>query len=104
MLSGIPRRETGGKCGSTFIDRNFIAWMTQNFGDAFTSVPRNRRGPGSSFMNAFETAKKNFGSPDAASPAIEIGPIRMNAPDSDCYDRDERMVLLPRYERVLRGL
>lgn len=45
---------TGGKCGSTYIDREFIKWMTGKFGPAYTSVSWDKRGPASRFMKDFE--------------------------------------------------
>ncbi|ORY07257.1 hypothetical protein BCR34DRAFT_603919 [Clohesyomyces aquaticus] len=51
----------GGKCGSTYIDRLFLQWVTATFGAAFTSLPFEKRGPGSQFMNQFENHKRDFG-------------------------------------------
>ncbi|KAK3362432.1 hypothetical protein B0T25DRAFT_575175 [Lasiosphaeria hispida] len=44
----------GGKCGSTYIDRNFLMLMARRFGQAFEDVPMKRKGPGSEFMKCFE--------------------------------------------------
>ena len=51
----------GGKCGGTYIDRNLHKLLAQRFGRAFTSLPPERIGPGSRFMNEFESKKRNFG-------------------------------------------
>jgi hypothetical protein len=87
---------TGGKCGATSIDRNFVRWMTQKFGTAYTSLDMKKRGPGSLFMNSFESEKRNFGS-TGNDRALEIGPIEMEVPYSIFYDDDEQFVKLSRY-------
>ncbi|KAL2673962.1 hypothetical protein Neosp_012408 [[Neocosmospora] mangrovei] len=50
----------GGKCGGTFVDRNFRALMERRFGEAFTSLDPEMTGPGSHFMDQFEMAKRDF--------------------------------------------
>ncbi|KAJ4317355.1 hypothetical protein N0V84_007412 [Fusarium piperis] len=50
----------GGKCGGTFVDRNFHALMEKRFGKAFTSLDPEMTGPGSHFMDQFEMAKRDF--------------------------------------------
>ncbi|KAI8654020.1 hypothetical protein NCS56_01358000 [Fusarium sp. Ph1] len=50
----------GGKCGGTFVDRNFHAHMEKHFGEAFTSLDPEMTGPGSRFMDQFEMAKRDF--------------------------------------------
>ncbi|KAK2733112.1 hypothetical protein FQN57_002304 [Myotisia sp. PD_48] len=87
----------GGKCGSTYIDRNFNRWMTETFGDDFTSVPMRLRGPGSRFMNSFESAKRNFGGSNDDR-GVEVGPIRMDAGASVHYDDDDLVVKLSKYD------
>jgi hypothetical protein len=83
----------GGKCGSTYIDRNFFNLMTRRFGSAFEDVPPRRRGPGSGFMASFEKAKQSFGSSENDS--YEIHPIHMQGElDEDHYDEDEAAVIL----------
>lgn len=88
-------RPTGGKCGATSIDRAFIRWMTQKFGAAYTAVSMTKRGPGSLFMDSFESAKRNFGSVGSDRP-FEISPIAMGIPWSPLYDDDEEFVKLSR--------
>ena len=51
---------SGGKCGGTSIDRRLYALMVERYGKAFTSLPPTKTGPGSTFMNQFETCKKIF--------------------------------------------
>ncbi|KAK3897932.1 heat shock protein SSA3 [Staphylotrichum tortipilum] len=85
----------GGKCGSTYIDRNFLNWMKERFGEAFENVPARRKGPGSEFMSSFEKAKQSFGTTENDS--FEIYPIDMQgdfAPEA--YDEDEAAVTLSR--------
>lgn len=83
---------SGGKCGSTYIDRNFNRWMTDTFGTAFTSLPAKRRGPGSAFMKSFEAAKRAFGSASAGQDDFEIDHINMHAPLGPNYDPEEATV------------
>jgi hypothetical protein len=84
----------GAKCGSTYIDRNFHELMTDRFGKAYTSISESDRGPGSRFMDTFESAKKDFGS----TPYDGEGQVylKMEVADSEYYDSDERRVLLSR--------
>lgn len=49
-----------GKCGGTFVDRNFFKLMVERFGEAFTSLGAGQIGPASSFMDQFELKKKDF--------------------------------------------
>ncbi|CAH0044717.1 unnamed protein product [Clonostachys solani] len=49
-----------GKCGGTFVDRNFFKLMVERFGEAFTSLGVDQIGPASSFMDQFELKKKDF--------------------------------------------
>ncbi|KAM3510631.1 hypothetical protein MY11210_005716 [Beauveria gryllotalpidicola] len=49
-----------GKCGATFVDRNFFKLMAARFGEAFTDLDPEQIGPGSTFMNQFEQRKKDF--------------------------------------------
>jgi hypothetical protein len=70
--------------------------MTKQFGTAYTSLPITKRGPGSKFMEAFESAKRNFGwAPDDK--PMEIGPIAMKLRHSLYYDDDEQTVKLSKY-------
>ncbi|RSL99786.1 hypothetical protein CDV31_012037 [Fusarium ambrosium] len=61
---GLKLRELcvggGGKCGGTFVDRNFHAFMKKRFGKAFKSLGPEMTGPGSRFMDQFEMAKRDF--------------------------------------------
>ena len=69
--------------------------MITTFGNAYTKLDIRRRGPGSRFMDSFESAKRNFGwsSDDMA---IEIGPIDMEIPNTSQYDDFEQLVKLSR--------
>jgi len=70
--------------------------MTKEFGTAYTSLPITKRGPGSKFMEAFESAKRNFGWV-ADGKSMEIGPIAMKLRHSLSYDDDEQTVKLSKY-------
>jgi hypothetical protein len=45
-------------------------------------------------MLSFETYKRSFGLSDDDTDTREIGPIRLDLPESEYYDEDERMVIL----------
>jgi hypothetical protein len=93
---------TGGKCGSTYIDRNLHALMTKRFGDAFTKLPEKQKCPGSIFMNSFETIKRDFGWGETSRTA-RIGPLALrDVEDSEWYDTDDNTIFLSQED--LRGL
>ncbi|KAK0335228.1 hypothetical protein LTR02_011802 [Friedmanniomyces endolithicus] len=95
-LHEVPHTSFSGNCGSTAVDRNLYALMRKRFGRAFVAVEERRRGPGSRFMNAWETIKRSFGT-HAGHQVYEIGPLVMrHLEDSEHYDADECMVLLTR--------
>ena len=89
---------TGGKCGATYIDRNFNKWMIDTFGRGYTSLPAKKRGPGSKLMEEFDRAKRRFDNKED-SPPIEI-PIKMDVSRSIHYDDDENLVKLTRYVHI----
>lgn len=70
--------------------------MEATFGEEYTSVAMKLRGPGSRFMNSFESAKRNFGGPNDDR-GVEIGPIRMDIMSSIHYDDEELVVKLSKY-------
>lgn len=84
----------GGKCGSTYVDRNLHSLLSSWFGSSFDDLPFAQKGPGSNFMASFETYKKSFGLSDDKY-TREIGPIRLSLLlESEHYDEDERLVKL----------
>lgn len=87
---------TGGKCGSTAVDRNFYKLMSDRFGDAFDRLPRKRKSPGSEFMRKFEIIKRDFGNSDEDT-TFEL-PLNMTVdnPDPEFFDEEERLVLISR--------
>lgn len=80
----------GGKCGSTFIDRQFHAWMIATFGSAFRRLSYEKTAPGSKFMKEFEGFKRDF-EMDKDDEQYEIDLV-LDAPDSRYYDESESMV------------
>lgn len=87
----------GAKCGATAIDRRFVQWMKQQFGDAYTRLDLKKRGPGSRFMRDFEFRKKNFGGRDQDKDDFEVAPIDLDLPTpTPKYDEDDRCVKLSR--------
>lgn len=83
----------GGKCGSTYIDRNLHTLLSRRFRSSFDDLAFAQKGPGSRFMISFEKYKRDFGLSDDRD-IREIGPIRLEVPDSEHYDEEERMVRL----------
>jgi molecular chaperone DnaK (HSP70) len=83
----------GGKCGATYIDRNLHTLLSKRFRNAFDNVPHEQKGPGSKFMTSFEKLKRSFGY-DQDRGIREVGPLKLNVPDSMFYDEDERVVKL----------
>lgn len=87
----------GGKVGSTYIDRNFNQWLINTFGNAYTSIPAKKRGPGSALMRSFETAKRTFSSEaddENDATIIEIEHLCMKAPSSSRFDEEEETLKL----------
>ncbi|KAE9364639.1 Hsp70 family protein-like protein [Stipitochalara longipes BDJ] len=82
----------GGKCGSTYIDRKLHGLLSQRFGSVFENVPWALKGPGSDFMNAFESIKRNFG--NKKSRRVQELPIKLGIAKSRYYDEEERSVKL----------
>lgn len=60
QLPGTNLTCSGCKSGSTAIDRRFIAYMHETFGESFATLEDEKRGPGSKFMYAFESEKRSF--------------------------------------------
>lgn len=82
----------GGRCGSTYIDREFHDWMRTKFGAAFDAVDFSRKGPGSTFMKEFESVKMDFGFSARVYQTYGI-PLRMRGVESsEIYDAEETMV------------
>ncbi|KAK2850556.1 hypothetical protein FQN49_005545 [Arthroderma sp. PD_2] len=86
---------TGGKCGSTAIDRNFYSLMSERFGEAFDKLPPKKKGPGSEFMKKFEIIKKDFGYKLLEEEVHEI-PLNMTVynPNPGHFDEEERLILI----------
>ncbi|KAJ6024300.1 hypothetical protein N7540_005097 [Penicillium herquei] len=80
---------TGGKCGSTFIDRNFHNWMARTFKSAWENLKPEKKGSGSRFMRDFEYLKRDFGPPSTLSKIFEIELVIPNAPESEHYNIED---------------
>lgn len=85
--------DPGGKCGSTFIDRNLHELMRKKFGSAFDAVPLEKKGPGSKFMEEFEVLKSGFGEGQGIDDVVELT-LRMDLGESESYDPDDRTIKL----------
>ena len=90
----------GAKCGQTTIDRNLHKLMEERYGEAFASLPIQKIGTGSAFMNHFETTKRDFNGKNATR-VFEL-PLKMrllkeNDPSVEGYDFEEDQVLISRY-------
>ncbi|KAF5965228.1 Hsp70 chaperone protein [Fusarium bulbicola] len=82
----------GGKCGSTTIDRALHRLMVDRFGSAFSSLPYEKRGAGTKFMNQFESAKRDFGlSKRSRKYRLDL---RLQVPNSQWYDGDDNEVII----------
>ncbi|KAL7934660.1 actin-like ATPase domain-containing protein [Trichoderma chlorosporum] len=66
-----------GKCGGTYVDRNLLKLLAERFGPAFTTLPFEEVGPGSDFMDAFESKKKDFKMEDSVTRKASRLPLRM---------------------------
>jgi hypothetical protein len=87
---------TGAMCGSTMIDRNFDVWMEKTFGDAYTKLDDDIRGPSSNFFKQFENAKRGFTGPGHQRRML-VYPINMDIPRSEKYDKRNFTVQLQAY-------
>jgi molecular chaperone DnaK (HSP70) len=85
----------GGKCASTYIDRQFHLWMSSRFGADFDNLPFEKKGPGSRFMKEFEDHKRNFGTARAEE-EYELTLFMPQRHNSHNYDSDEGMVKFTR--------
>ncbi|RYO94325.1 hypothetical protein DL766_000602 [Monosporascus sp. MC13-8B] len=84
---------SGGKCGSTYIDREFRKLLARRFGRAFEIEPEVFKSPKSRLMQEFEKAKRIFGSTDGD--CFEISGINLRGEFSEeHYDSSEGAVLL----------
>lgn len=86
----------GGKVGSTAVNRSFDRFCKDKFGQAYESLPVQKKGPGSAFMNAFEELKHAFEGQNGLEDHYEVP---LNIPDqNDCenFDADDRNVLFTR--------
>lgn len=93
-MGSITDLSPGGKCGSTYIDRNLYQLMETRFGRAFETIRMTAKGPGSRFMNTWESVKRSFTQKDDGI-IYEIGPLRMEGiSDSAFYDEEEAMARL----------
>lgn len=74
-----------------------MQWMEHQFGEAYTSLDIKKRGPGSLFMQAFETEKRSFSGSDTDRHVLEIGPIVLDLDSPSIkYDEDEQFVKVTR--------
>lgn len=87
----------GGKCGSTYIDREFHKWMSNNFGAQYDQLRAEKTGPGSRFMKDFEQHKHDFGSSKNLDDPYEVNLVMHGAGSSQFYDPDESVVKLNGY-------
>ena len=69
--------------------------MSERFGSAYDRIEPRRKGPGSRFMNSWETVKRDFGE-RGDDRVREIGPLNLNVAGSQYYDDEETMVRLTR--------
>ncbi|EPS39914.1 hypothetical protein H072_6309 [Dactylellina haptotyla CBS 200.50] len=89
----------GGKCGSTYIDRNFHKLMVERFGSSFQNVLPKRKAPGSKLMRSFEKAKQSFGSFESDEFLIE-SPVMDGVNRPEYYDEEESTIKLSKADMV----
>ena len=94
----------GGKCGSTYIDREFIEWMKEKFGDAYNNLPDQKKGPASRLMMDFEGHKRDFGKSDTAGKCYEMVCLMQGVEDSDYYEEGTVKIYEYVYTLRLRGI
>lgn len=92
LTERISANDLGGKCGSTYIDRLFLQWMAVTFGDSFTNIPFEKRGPGSPFMQEFECCKRDFGGDQGLTAEHQVTLAMEGVEESLNYDADEGKV------------
>ena len=93
---------TGGKCGSTYVDREFIKWMESTFKGFYTNLNWANRGPTSSLMKAFEGVKRDAGKSKDPRKYHEMVCVMPGLDDCEHYDADTHSVKI--YEEELRHL
>lgn len=78
--------------------------METRFGRAFETMKMTTKGPGSRFMNTWESVKRSFTQKDVGI-IYEIGPLRMEGvSDSAFYDEEEAMARLTWFVSLQNGL
>jgi hypothetical protein len=95
LIGGI----LGAKCGATSIDRALHSLMTQRYGESFSSLPIQKIGPGSKFMEDFETIKRDFdGKNSSQTFAIHLKMRDLNKNERSVvqYDFEEDEITLTR--------
>ncbi|KAK7607931.1 hsp70-like protein [Phyllosticta paracitricarpa] len=95
----------GGKCGSTFVDRHFDAWMANKFKSNYIKLSTKNRGPGSKMMESFEKAKLKFGPKlmDKKTEKVKIENVDMKVQNSAFYDREDHTVVFPCQAAIMTG-
>lgn len=87
----------GGKCGSTYVDREFHRWMSTMFGSRYSNLRHEKTGPGSKFMREFEQCKIEFGSSEDLDAPYELELVIPGIEDSKFYDTEESVVKIDGY-------
>ena len=72
--------------------------MSARFGASFDNLPMKLKGPGSEFMRAFESVKRNFGpSDEKVNYQLPLN-MKVTKRDPESFDPDERLVFISRYD------
>lgn len=66
--------------------------MKDHFGKSYTNLSWEKRGPGSTFMKAFESQKKDFGTSNDPSRVYEMMLVMKDVEDSRHYNSEESEV------------
>ncbi|KAM3505005.1 hypothetical protein MY11210_008142 [Beauveria gryllotalpidicola] len=90
---------SGGKCGSTYIDREFRKLLARRFGRAFEEAPEKAKGSKSTLMQQFERQKQEFSSYEVDAfeiPGLNL-PRNLSFPE-EYYDPDESAIKLSKQD------
>ncbi|ERF72261.1 hypothetical protein EPUS_02148 [Endocarpon pusillum Z07020] len=87
----------GAKAGSTCVDRALHKLMRDRYGKAFSSLPAMKIGPGSKFMEDFETIKRDFDDNDPTQTFqvhLKMRDLRKQDQNVVQYDFEEDEIML----------
>ncbi|KAF3905023.1 hypothetical protein AA313_de0204483 [Arthrobotrys entomopaga] len=92
----------GGKCGATFVDQEFLAWLEKWIGsEAYGRIPVGKKRYGSQLMLGFESSKFYF---DGLEDEMEIRiPVEAGIDNDEGLNIEDRTMSLNAWSAVARG-